>query len=82
VIHAPGAVRAGVRVTVNSGDPPYFGGYVKDNYWAIGSALNLDLNEIAGLALNSYIASFADAHTIAAGIAAIDDVVDDYRQVE
>jgi adenosine deaminase len=70
--------RAGVLVTVNSDDPPYFGGYVNDNYRAIGSALNLGPVDIAGLARNSFIASFADAHTITAGIAAIDDVVDDY----
>jgi adenosine deaminase len=69
--------RAGVLVTVNSDDPPYFGGYVNDNYRAIGSALNLGPVEIAGLARNSFIASFADARTIAAGTAAIDNVVDD-----
>jgi adenosine deaminase len=74
--------RAGVLVTVNSDDPPYFGGYVNDNYGAIGSALNLGPDDIAGLARNSFIASFADEHAIAAGIAAIDDVVDDYRKVE
>jgi adenosine deaminase len=51
---------------------------VNDNYRAIGSALNLGPVDIAGLARNSFIASFADAHTITAGIAAIDDVVDDY----
>ncbi|MGH3726323.1 MAG: adenosine deaminase [Mycobacterium sp.] len=70
--------RAGVLVSVNSDDPPYFGGYVNDNYRAIGSALNLGPVEIAGLARNSFISSFADAPVIFAGMAAITDIVDDY----
>jgi adenosine deaminase len=61
--------RAGVLVTVNSDDPPYFGGYVNDNYRAIASALNLGPAEITGLARNSFVGSFADAQTIAAGLA-------------
>ncbi|MDV3126521.1 adenosine deaminase [Mycobacterium sp. 21AC1] len=73
-----GLYRAGVLVTVNSDDPPYFGGYINDNYRAIGSALDLGPDQIAGLARNSFSASFADARTVAAGTAAIDDVVNDY----
>ena len=40
---------------------------------------NLDeaQQEIADLARNSFRASFADEHTIAAGVAAIDDVIGD-----
>jgi adenine deaminase len=51
--------RAGVLVTVNSDDPPYFGGYINDNYRAIARALALSPTEIAELARNSFLASFA-----------------------
>jgi adenosine deaminase len=53
--------RAGVLVTVNSDDPPYFGGYINDNYRAIATALALSPAEIADLARNSLLASFAAA---------------------
>ena len=51
-------LRAGVRVTVNSDDPSYFGGYVNDNYLAIADALDLTPAEIIMLARNSFIGSF------------------------
>src|SRR4029079_7357045 len=34
----PRLLDAGVRVTVNSDDPAYFGGYVADNYLALAEA--------------------------------------------
>ena len=51
-------LRAGVRVTVNSDDPSYFGGYVNDNYLAIAEALELSAPEIVMLARNSFLGSF------------------------
>ena len=48
----------GVRVTVNSDDPAYFGGYVLDNYVAIAEALNLSRGELIALARNSIEATF------------------------
>ena len=48
----------GVKVTVNSDDPAYFGGYVADNYSAVAEALNLGPAELATLARNSVEASF------------------------
>ena len=48
----------GVRVTVNSDDPAYFGGYVLDNYVAIAEALNLSREELIALARNSIEATF------------------------
>jgi len=44
---------AGVKVTVNSDDPAYFGGYIGDNYRALASGLGLDLSDLAALAANS-----------------------------
>ncbi|MEK7252656.1 MAG: adenosine deaminase [Actinomycetota bacterium] len=48
----------GVKVTVNSDDPAYFGGYVADNYSVVAEALNLGPAELATLARNSVEASF------------------------
>ena len=48
----------GVRVTINSDDPAYFGGYVLDNYVATAEALDLSLEDLIALARNSIEASF------------------------
>jgi adenosine deaminase len=48
----------GVRVTVNSDDPAYFGGYVLDNYLAVADALDLGDRDLVALARNSIEASF------------------------
>ena len=53
-------LRDGLRVTVNSDDPAYFGGYVADNLVAVAEALGLDDDEIVQLARNSFLASFLD----------------------
>jgi adenosine deaminase len=49
----PALLDAGVKVTVNSDDPAYFGGYVADNYLALASGLGLGLSDLAALAANS-----------------------------
>lgn len=51
-------LRQGLRVTINSDDPAYFGGYLLDNYMACAQALGLDERELAALAENSLLASF------------------------
>ncbi len=50
---------AGVRVTINSDDPAYFGGYLLENYLQTFSALHLGAREAYSLAANSLEASFA-----------------------
>jgi adenine deaminase len=50
----------GIRATINSDDPAYFGGYVADNYRAVAAARGLDRNRIAILARNSLLGSFLD----------------------
>ena len=50
---------AGVRVTVNSDDPAYFGGYVGDNYLAVRDALGVDAASAERFARTSIDASFA-----------------------
>ncbi|HEX8533759.1 MAG TPA: adenosine deaminase [Allosphingosinicella sp.] len=48
----------GLRVTVNSDDPAYFGGYVNDNYRAAAEARGLGREALATLARNSFLGSF------------------------
>jgi adenosine deaminase len=50
----------GVKVTVNSDDPAYFGGYLTDNYLAIQQALGLTRQDVAALATNAIEATFLD----------------------
>jgi adenosine deaminase len=52
----PRLLEAGVRVTVNSDDPAYFGGYVADNYLALAAGLGLDQATLGVLAENSLAA--------------------------
>jgi len=54
-------LRRGVRVTVNSDDPAYFGGYVGDNYVALAEEAGLAPAELARLAINSFEASWLPA---------------------
>ncbi len=49
---------AGLNVTVNADDPPYFGGYLLDNYMALYDALGLDQDAANQLAANSLTCSF------------------------
>ncbi|MCM8558397.1 adenosine deaminase [Sphingomicrobium sediminis] len=52
---------AGLRATINSDDPAYFGGYVNDNFQAIADALDLDREEILTLARNGFEGALIDA---------------------
>jgi adenosine deaminase len=48
----------GLKATINSDDPAYFGGYMNDNYKAVAKALDLDKSDLLTLARNSVAASF------------------------
>ncbi len=48
----------GLKATVNSDDPAYFGGYLADNYLQTAQALDLTRAEIITLARNSFEGSF------------------------
>jgi len=49
----------GVRVTVNSDDPAYFGGYLGDNFRGVAAAFELTQGKLGVLALNAIDGSFA-----------------------
>ena len=56
----PAMVEAGLRVSINSDDPAYFGGYVGENYTAVASALGFGAENLAELARHSITSSFLD----------------------
>jgi adenosine deaminase len=64
----------GARVTINSDDPAYFGGYVLDNYVAVAHALDLSRAALVKLARNSIEATFLDDDEKAALLAELDAV--------
>ena len=51
---------AGLRVTINSDDPAYFGGYIGENFRATADALSLTLDDLEQLARNAVAAAFLD----------------------
>ncbi len=55
----PALLKAGLKVTINSDDPAYFGGYLNQNYLATFSDLDLGASDAYQLAHNSFDASFA-----------------------
>lgn len=52
---------AGLKATVNSDDPAYFGGYLLENYGAVTDALDLGRDDLVALARNSIEGSFLSA---------------------
>ena len=68
-------MEAGLRVTVNSDDPAYFGGYVADNFTAVFDALKLSNDDMVTLARNSFESSFIGDDAKRALIASIDDAL-------
>ncbi|MFC4273389.1 adenosine deaminase [Sneathiella chungangensis] len=62
----------GLKATVNSDDPAYFGGYVNENYKAITESLDLTKAQIMTLARNGFEASFCSPAEKQAMIARLD----------
>ena len=54
----PRMLQLGLRATVNSDDPAYFGGYVNDNYQALAARGLLDAAQCKTLARNSFLGAF------------------------
>ena len=63
----------GVRVSLHSDDPAYFGGYVGDNYAAAARALGLERADVEAMARASIEASFLGGEAKAALLAAADE---------
>jgi adenosine deaminase len=65
-------LQLGLRVTVNSDDPAYFGGYLLANYVEPARALGLTRAELAALARNSFLGSFLPTADVARRIGETD----------
>ena len=65
---------AGLKATVNSDDPAYFGGYVNDNFEALVDAVGLESGEIVTLVRNSFESSFLDSDSVARHLAEVDRI--------
>jgi adenosine deaminase len=65
----------GLMVTVNSDDPAYFGGYVKQNYLASSQALALGRDEIAAIVRNGIEASLMTPPEKATLLAEVDRIL-------
>jgi len=62
----------GLKATINSDDPAYFGGYLAQNWTETAQALDLTREELATLARNSFTGSFLTPAEIAARVAQVD----------
>jgi adenine deaminase len=67
----PAMLARGLRATINSDDPAYFGGYVADNYRAIAPYVSRE--QIVTLARNSFLGSFLPDEDVTRHLAAVDD---------
>ncbi|TPG43259.1 adenosine deaminase [Sphingomonas koreensis] len=65
----------GLRATINSDDPAYFGGYIADNYRAAAESRGLSRDDLVTLARNSFLGSFLTDDEVAAHCAALDAYV-------
>ena len=65
-------LRAGLRATINSDDPAYFGGYMNDNYRAAAVGRDLTRTQLATLARNSFLGSFLPEEDKVAHLARLD----------
>lgn len=70
---------AGVCVTVNSDDPPYFGGWVTENLVACQEALGLSRDDIVRLVRHGFSAAFMSESQRAKALGRVDDYVRRHR---
>lgn len=69
----------GVRFSVNSDDPAYFGGYILDNYCAVQEAFDLSMEEWTIIARNSIEGSWCSDGRRKELLCEVDRVVGEWR---
>lgn len=67
---------AGVRITINSDDPAFFGGSLVDNYMQLAENCLLSLDELIECARTSFEASFLDASLKEKYLGELDSYID------
>lgn len=65
----------GVKVSIHSDDPAYFGGYISDNYYALAENFDLTKDQVVQLAKNSFETSWISDEQKALYLKQIDDYV-------
>jgi len=62
----------GLRATIHSDDPAYFGGYIAENFRATAAARGLSRDQVVTLARNSFLGAFLPDDALAGHLAALD----------
>ncbi|KAE8444048.1 hypothetical protein EG329_000916 [Mollisiaceae sp. DMI_Dod_QoI] len=71
----------GVRFSINSDDPAYFGGYILDNYCAVQEAFSLSLTDWKFIAVTAIEGSWCDDQRKAVLLAKVKEWVGKYKDV-
>jgi len=71
---------AGVRFSINSDDPAYFGGYILDNYCVVHDAFNLSIQEWAGISRAGIEGSWCSTERKREILTVLDDLVKEWEQ--
>jgi adenine deaminase len=66
-------LREGVKVTVNSDDPAYFGGYMTENFAALATYADLSPSEVRDLAANAFSVAWITTKARDGLLAELDD---------
>ncbi|KAJ5440323.1 Adenosine/adenine deaminase [Penicillium cf. griseofulvum] len=74
-------LEAGVKFSINSDDPAYFGGYILDNYCAVQEAFNLNVLEWRIIAENSVQESWVEDSRKAEILASIEAHIKEYTRM-
>lgn len=69
----------GVRFSINSDDPAYFGGYILENYLAVQEAFGLSIQEWRTIAVNAVEGSWCGEERKEVLLAEIDQVVSEWK---
>lgn len=72
-------LKLGLRATVNSDDPSYFGGYLNENYIQVADALDLSRAEITTLVRNSFEGAYLDADRKSDLLNALSNALDGFK---
>ncbi|WP_334330306.1 adenosine deaminase [Companilactobacillus sp. HBUAS59699] len=71
-------MKQGVKVSINSDDPAYFGGYIADNYQAIAEKYNLTADQLVTFAKNSFETSWISDFQKETYLKEIDEFVENF----
>jgi len=74
-------INAGVRFSINSDDPAYFGGYILDNYLAVQDAFDLSLADWKYIAVGSIEGSWCDAERKQALLNKVEECLEEYKSL-